>query len=161
MVVARYLGPLGARQMSTPESLIAQLFRVFPQRRSSRPAAPHASPECLAICAVLDAKTWAQVPPELVLEKSGALPLLSPDAYRAFIPAWLREGILDPKGDVATTVLINLRDDPNTNGFTRAEARAIIDTAKYIGTLNSWEPDDSLNAEAVTAIDRLWSEVEA
>ena len=148
--------------MRTAESLIEQLLRVFPQRQIDGPAAPHGCEECTAISAVLDSSTWPDLTSEFLETNAGALPLLTQDAYRAFLAAWLREGVLQPDSEVAAMVLINLGSEPDTTGFTRAEAGAIIDAAKYIGRSNFWGcRDDPMNAERVAAVEQVWSHVDA
>lgn len=148
--------------MRTAESVVEQLLRVFPQRQLKGPAAPHGCEECSALSAVLDSRTWSELTSEFLEENAGVLPLLTQDAYRAFLAAWLREGALKPDSDVGQMVLINLWSDPDTSGFTRAEARAIIDVARHIGTSNFWgRRNDPENAQKVAAVERIWSQVDA
>lgn len=147
--------------MRAPDTIIAQLLRVFPQRHVAGRTAPHECPECSSICAVLDDSTWSEVPRGFLQANPDVLPLLSPAAYRAFLPAWLREGVLDPSGEVAAMVLINLSDSPATDGFTHAEGRAIVDAARYIGETNFWGSTDPINSERVATVNRLWSNIDA
>jgi hypothetical protein len=85
------------------------------------------------------------------------LPLLSQEAYVAFLPAWLNEAIRNPDSSVGTMVLINLSSDPQTSGFTSEQAEVIVEVGRYLVAHNGWGEDDSANVEHLAAIEAAWS----
>jgi hypothetical protein len=89
------------------------------------------------------------------------LPLLSPEAYLAFLPAWLRQSALEPEGEVAGMLLVNLACDPDPTGFAREQRDAVIEVARFIVRNNSWGPGDPVNVKSLVAIERAWAEVVA
>ena len=75
--------------MHSAQVLEKMLLDVFPQRIVEGPIAPHDCEECLALREQLTGITWLDVPGQFVLANDGALPLLSPEAYLAYLPALL------------------------------------------------------------------------
>ena len=147
--------------MSKASEVEARLNAVFSQRIVAGVIASHDCEECEAIRRQLGGQTWESVPATFLDENDGALPLLSKDAYVAFLPAWLRRAVRDPKGPVANMLLVNLRTEPNTTGFTSEQASAIIDVARFIVAENGWPLDDPVNAESVAAIEQAWASTAA
>jgi hypothetical protein len=142
--------------MSNLPMLEARLFAAFPQVRVHGVIAPHECEECDALRQVLGPVTWDGVPPEFIRENDGALPLLSQEAYVTFLPAWLREALNDPSGFVAGQLLVNLRHEPRTNGFTREQSLVIVDVARFIANSNVWGRNDPVNVESLAAIESAW-----
>jgi len=129
---------------------------AFPARVVAGVITPHECPECDAIRKALSEKTWADIPDEFAEEFSGSLPLLSPDAYNAYLPIWLRCAVRNPCGDAAAMVLINVAADPHTEGFTASQAAAIIDVARCVTSTNDWGVDDEGNIESLAEIEAFW-----
>ena len=71
----------------------------------------------------------------------------------ADLPAWLHQAVLDPDGEVAECLLINLGDSPDTTGFTSEQAEAIIQLVRFVVLGNSFGPDDPENAQSIAAIE--------
>src|SRR5689334_13497245 len=113
--------------MDDSEPIIERLLSVFPQIIVGGRAAPHDCPECSALREQLSGIAWGQVPGEFIRENPDVLPLLSHEAYLAFLPAWLHQGTLEPDGEVAGYLLVNLGCRPDTTGFTAEQGEAIIE----------------------------------
>jgi hypothetical protein len=135
----------------------AELRLCFPQRLVSGVIAPHECEECSALREHLAPRTWSEVTDDFTEQYSGSLPLLSPDAYNAYLPAWLRAALHKPDGDVAGIILINLADEPPMKHFTQAQARALIRAARIFVTINPWGLDDPANVEGLAKVERVWS----
>jgi len=86
---------------------------------------------------VLDGHSWQEIPNTFAEEFSGSLPLLSPDAYNAYLPIWLRAAVENPDGEAAAMVSINLMNKPSKIGFTPTQALAIVLSVKFIAA-NNW-----------------------
>src|SRR5687768_10977159 len=128
--------------MPDTSKLEARLCAAFPERIVLGTIAPHQCEECNALRLQLQRITWSAVPSEFVKSNEGALPLLSQEAYVAFLPAWLRQALREPAGEVASMLLVNLRHEPQTSGFTAEQASVIVEVARFIATTNYWGPDD-------------------
>jgi hypothetical protein len=138
-----------------PAVLEKKLEQVFPATVVEGVIAPHDCVECDALQKRLASITWLQLPMEFVIENDDVLPLLSKEAYRAFLPAWLLASVRDPGGPNARILMVNLRRIPDTDGFTPSQAAAILETAKFIAQNSLFAPDDPLHVESLTEIERL------
>jgi len=148
-------------EMHSAETMVKMLFNAFPQRVVRGIVAPHDCEECSALRDQLTGVTWQDVPGDFVHANDGALPLLSHEAYVAFLPAWLRQAVLDPSGPAAGMVLINLHHKLDTIGFTRRQAKVIMEVARYVVHSGIWGPEDPGNVESLAEIERVWSSVAA
>jgi len=137
------------------------LLRAFPRRIVEGTIAPHDCVECDALRKQLTEITWVKVPTDFIRANDGCLPLLSHDAYVAFLPAWLRVAVREPDGPNASMLLVNLRQAPNTSGFTPPQAAAIIAAVQYITLHNAFGPSDPVNSESLASIRHLWSPLAA
>jgi hypothetical protein len=79
----------------------------------------------------------------------------------AFLPAWLRQAVRDPSGAAAGMVLINLHHKPDVSGFTRGQAKVIMEVARFVVDSSFWGPEDPGNVESLAEIERVWSSVAA
>ncbi len=147
--------------MHTTEAIERMLFSAFPQRTVQGVIAAHECEECSALCEQLSGVTWQDVPGEFIQLNDDVLPLLSHDAYLAFLPAWLRQGLLDPGGPVAGMLLVNLRQAPDTSGFTRDQAAVVNEVARFIADSNVFGAEDPVNVDSFSEIERVWSPVAA
>ena len=92
-------------------------------------------------------------------DNDGVLPLLSKEAYRAFLPAWLLAGVREPDGPNAAMLMVNLRSDPVTEGFTPDQAAGIIQAARFISENSAFGPKDPVHVESVAAVQRAWGHI--
>ena len=105
--------------------------------------------------------TWSCIPAEFVKANDDALPLLTQDAYQAFLPAWLLQAIREPSEGVAGMLLVNLRQQSRIEGFTPKQASTIIDVARFITANSFWGPVDPVNVDALAEIKAAWGRVAA
>ena len=132
------------------------LVQAFPARVVEGPIAPHECDECAAIRAALTGRTWIEVPDSVAEEFSGSLPLLTEDAYNAYLPVWLRAALNDSSCEAASMLLINLADEPPTTKFSREQARTILLVARTVVQQNYWGPEDEGNLINLRAIEAAW-----
>ena len=143
--------------MDTPGRLLSELQRLFPPVVVLEPAAPHKCLECDTLSKGLANRPWTEVPEKFVGENPDVLPLFSEDAYVAYLPAWLREGLLRPDEGTAGMVLVNLHSSPPVARFTPEQAQLIVEVAKEICSRSVWPPDDPVTLESLEAIARIWT----
>jgi hypothetical protein len=143
------------------QEAIEKLVSAFPRRVVAAVVALHNCPRCQALREQLTGRTWPEIPAEFIRDHSDVLPLLSHEAYLAFLPAWLQRGILEPDGDVAGMLLVNLGHKPDTSGFTPEQREAIIVAARFITQNDYWGPEDPENVKSLEAIERIWQETAA
>ncbi|MCQ9379496.1 DUF6714 family protein [Methyloversatilis sp. XJ19-49] len=136
--------------------VIDQLQAAFPQRRVVDVITPHECDECAAIRSALAGRTWSEVPSSFAEEYCGSLPLLSPDAYNAYLPVWLRAAVENPDGDAAAMVPINLADEPIKEAFTPEQVDALIAVVEYVATHNVFGSDDPINLEKLAKVQSEW-----
>jgi hypothetical protein len=150
---------LGCTLMVDVTAIEAMLFEAFPQRVVENVREGCNCDECRALKTQLKGITWKDVPREFIRRNDGALPLLSHDAYLAFLPAWLRQGILEPDGPNARMLLVNLQHEPDTRGFTSQQAAAIIEAAQFMVMSNKFWMEEPENMEDIAEIKRVWSPI--
>jgi hypothetical protein len=141
--------------MDDQARLLAELQRVFPPIVVPERATPHVCRECDDIANALAQRNWTEVPASFLAANCDVLPLLSEAAYVAYLPAWLREGLLHPDEGVATMLFINLSNSPPTGRFTQEQGKVILSVAKAMADASMWS-DDARRREEVEAIERIW-----
>jgi hypothetical protein len=141
------------------EAIVGKLIDVFPRRVVAGQVAPHDCPECRELRVQLTGIAWPDVPGEFVRDRPDVLPLLSPEAYLTFLPAWLRQGIVQPDGEVAGMLLVNLECHSDTTSFTVEQREAVIEVARFIVRNDYWGPEDPGNVKSAVAIERKWTDV--
>lgn len=147
--------------MRSGYAIVERLMSTFPQRTVEGEIVPHDCAECSMIRKQLAGASWQEIPSEFMRENPDVLPLLSREAYVAYLPAWLRQGVLDPNGEVAGMLLVHLRSSPRVARFSSEQMATIIGVAKFIAENNIFGPEDPVNGQSVAEIERLWSAVTA
>ena len=142
--------------MDAQAHLLQELQRVFPPIVVPGRAAPHVCPECDEISQALANRAWTEIPRDFLFRNPDVLPLLSEDAYVAYLPAWLREGLLSPDEGVAASLIVNLHSTPPVARFTSEQARVILVLAKTLLAANMWPDDDPTDLESIDAVERTW-----
>lgn len=140
------------------EDLLQALRAAFPARVVRHAITSHECAECAAIQKALRGQTWHAIPSDFAETFSGSLPLLSPDAYNAFLPVWLRAAIEQPDSEAAAMVTINVGHAPSKFAFTSAQATVVVDTVEYVARNNMWGADDDGNVQLVAAVRAQWSD---
>ena len=146
--------------MNNSVALETLLFEAFPQCVVEGTLAPHDCEECNALKEQLTGATWSQVPADFIRANDDVLPLLSPEAYSAFLPAWLRLSVQEPDGPSAAMLLVNLQS-ADTSRFTSRQATAIVEVAQYITVHSAFGPADPVNTESLARSRLAWSQVAA
>ena len=137
--------------------VLEAVYAAFPPRVVLGVITPHECEECAAIRQALEGRTWHEISPSFAEEFSGSLPLLSPDAYNAFLPVWLRAAIEKPDGEAAAMVSINLGNEPSKFAFTPSQALALVAAVEHVAATNGWGAEDEGNIEHLAAVRAYWS----
>ena len=143
--------------MDTLAQIEAQLLQVFPAFVVRGTITPHTCEECVAIRSYLSTRSWTEVSDEFTEKYSGSLPLLSPEAYHMYLPAWLRAAARSPDGETARMLLYNLPDEPAVALFTKDQAAAVLSVARHVASSNLWGENDPGNVEQLAKIEEAWS----
>jgi hypothetical protein len=143
--------------MDVDPNLLEEMRRLFPSLVPSGRAAPHKCEECDIVSEGLAKRPWTDVPQDFIAGNPDVLPLLSQDAYVAYLPAWLREGLHRPDEGAAAMVLISLSGTAPVERFTRTQALLVVRIANAIHSRSIWPADDPVFLERLDAIARLWT----
>lgn len=146
--------------MSRQKELLAHLLDAFPPKVFCGEVVPHDCPAHPELRTVLSGATWWSVPASFVQKHSGALALLTKEAYKAFLPAWLGEAISNPAGESASFLMRNLREGGFAPDFSQQESYAVIQVVKWIAEKNGVDPDDHSGNESVAGILQKWGQTD-
>ncbi|XZG69536.1 hypothetical protein ACTSKR_12870 [Chitinibacteraceae bacterium HSL-7] len=138
------------------EEVLKALYLAFPPRVVEGVITPHECEECAAMRRALAGHTWHELPSAFAQAYADSLPLLSPDAFHAFLPVWLRAAIESPDSEAAAMVAIHLGDAPSMSGFSRAQAEVIIQAMAYVAANNLWGENDQDNIAQLAAVRAHW-----
>ena len=108
------------------------LNKVFPKFKVSGEVAHHDCAECANLEKDLKDKAWSDLENDFLKENYDALPLLSSEAFSAFVPAWLRYSLTNPYDEVSEYLFIHLGNMPKTCRFSREQARVILEIVDYL-----------------------------
>jgi hypothetical protein len=142
--------------MSRQKELIAHLLDAFPPKAFHGEVVAHNCPECAEIRATLGGATWWSIPGHFIQQHARHLPLLTKDAYKAFLPAWMCEAVSDPTGETAALLMANLKEGTFAPDFSQQESYAVVQVANWIAERNGFGADDSM-----TRIIQTWEGREA
>lgn len=87
---------------------IKEAFERVPLPKSWRDIAPHDCPECNELAEALFGHHYQTIAPTVIDGLFEALPLLSPEALRHYLPAWLLRGLENPGGDILEFTIYHL-----------------------------------------------------
>ena len=118
--------------------------------------APHQCEDCATIRSALSGLAWTEVPDSFAEEFSDSLPLLTEEAYNAYLPVWLRAALANPSGDAATMLLISLANHPPTTFFNRRQVQTVIKVARSVVAQSCWGWKDEGNIADLKAIEVAW-----
>ena len=141
--------------MLTAAEIKSLLIDAFPSRTVDGPIAPHDCEECERLRDHLTGISWISVPDTFPIDNPWALPLLTPEAYTAYLPAWLRASITVPESDLAMALLVNLEAAETALGFTPNQVATILETARYLVEMGKFGPD-VVAIEQLTNIETIW-----
>jgi hypothetical protein len=82
----------------TEAELVQAIRAVFPPGRPLSPAdtIAHACEECQGVSSTFAERRWPELPADLIDAHHDSLPLLTPEAYREFLPAYMIRGLERP-----------------------------------------------------------------
>lgn len=139
------------------QDLTANLFAAFPPKLFQGTAAAHDCDECAALRSKLQGSSWTLLTTQFVDENADVLPLLTPEAYTAYLPAWLLRAIEDPDSEGAAMLMVNLTMDcHNAAVFTPEQRKAIVAIAEWVCETNVFGPQDPVNKETIQSVRELW-----
>lgn len=141
--------------MTSQQALAAELQRAFPPEPFRGVAAAHSCLECDEIRHYLTGKSWRDLDEEHLF--SIALPLLTPEGYRAFLPAWLWHGLHDPEASPAVLALINMQATEHTEAFSPRERALLVQCAQHIHASDPFAREDQESIERLHQIQERWS----
>jgi hypothetical protein len=99
----------------------------------------HECEECVGVRATFLGRHWSTISTADIARHYDSLPLLTPDAYRCYLAAYLKYGIREPAGAVAEFLVYSLdpehQDRFDKGGFTREQAAVVLRVAEYIAAL--------------------------
>ena len=87
----------------------------------------------------------------------GILPLLTPEAYCAFLPAWIGRGLEDPEGGVATMALINMESSDHVDRFTALQRAVLVECAQYIHRSDPFRVQDEESIREIEIVRVRWT----
>ncbi|HEX4227211.1 MAG TPA: DUF6714 family protein [Bryobacteraceae bacterium] len=122
--------------------------------------------DALDLAVNLKGKTWSAVPQDFVDRHAGDLPLLSPRAFAAFLPAWLDGALVDThnESDVRDHVVFVFapfqNDQPWSKAFRRSrllclDADQIRVIRGFLTFISNTDPSSFLRACALDALTEL------
>lgn len=129
---------------------------MFPPYAPEGPIAPHECEECSKIRAQLDGCSWLEIPAGYVEEHEGVLPLLSEQALHAFLPAWLRQAMLHPAGNVPGMIMVHLAARGPSTHFSHAQVHAVASAAQAIAEGSAYGMDE-VDRESLAAVLAVWN----
>lgn len=132
--------------MSDVEEVIRQIRLAFPSEPYREMVTSCDCDECTEVDRCLEGRRWDEVSGEVVDAQFGSLPLLSPPAFQAFLPAWLLRSLdqLDARfSDVREWTLFSL-------GVYQSEDDRPEDQRKRMTRLV--EREERFSADQITAV---------
>lgn len=141
--------------MTSLQALTEEMQQTFSSEPFQGISAAHDCPECDEIRNYLAGKSWRDLDEEHLF--SIALPLLTPEGYRAFLPAWLWHGLHDPQSSPADLALINMEHARHAKVFSPGERALLVRCAQYINSRDPFAREDQESIDRLRQIQRLWS----
>lgn len=142
--------------MSRQKELIAHLLDAFPPKAFHGGVVADNCPECAEILATFGGATWWSIPCHFIRKHADHLPLLTKEAYKAFLPAWMCEAVSEPTGKTAALLMVNLGEGSFAPDFSQQESYAVVQVANWIAEKNGSGAEDSM-----TSIMQKWEGREA
>jgi hypothetical protein len=134
-----------------------KLQDAFPYEPFQGEVAAHDCEECLMLRAELTGKSWEELSSDFLRENDDCLPLLTPAAYHAFLPAWLNFGLSNPEGGPAVMALINMSSTTPSELFSTEQRCALVQAADFIHEADPFSRQDAESIERLVAVRSHWS----
>jgi hypothetical protein len=144
--------------MSELETLTNELFRSFPAGLFQGNAVEHDCEECLEIRSALERRTWPLISAHFVDAHADSLPLLTREAFIAFLPAWLLRALQKPDGEVAGMLLVNLRGSTAATAFTPDQRSLVTRIVQWITANDGFGIVDPVNIDTREQVRTIWGD---
>ena len=147
--------------MRNTQTYLDSLNSAFPDLKVLGEVAHHDCAECASLRKALNDKVWSELDTDFLRDNYDALPLLTSEAFNAFIAAWLRYALSNSPDEVSEYLLIHLSNVPKTNRFTKHQAKVLLGIVDF---LYEKMPEFDLDEETVIdqqKIHRVWQSVAA
>ena len=145
------------RSVTSTADLLFALEKLFVPEPFPGIAAEHECLECEAIRSTFARKAWTELSHFHLTEHDGALPLLTPDAYQAFFPAWIRAALEDPEGSIATMALIDMEATDLQSVFSPEQRRFLVECAMKIHGGDTFAIQDAECIKRIQNICTRWA----
>jgi hypothetical protein len=133
------------------DAYIERLYRAFAKapRPAAREITPHRCHECDEVSARLAPHAFDQVPAEDMYWLGDSLPLLSPKAFRYYLPSFVAFCLRHPESSAEAVINYNLAPSPTLDEgerdrfayFAPEEREAIAEFVEHRARLEEGEPD--------------------
>ena len=138
------------------QSLVAELRLAFHGSPFQGVAAAHDCLECDELRHFLKGKSWRDLDSEALWEIE--LALLTPEAYHAFLPAWLWHGLHDPESAHAAMALINMQATDHMGAFSTQERNLLVRCAQFINASDPFASEDSESIARLRQVEERWGQ---
>jgi hypothetical protein len=105
------------------------------------PIAPHQCGECARIEADFHGKCWSEVSLDTLKYHFDSLPLLSPEAFKYYLPAFMLGAIADPESNLPEFLMYSLLPNQLARRercrFSAEQEQAIVEFARWM----AWSPE--------------------
>ena len=140
----------------TASDVAAEIRASFQLENSPSSVVMHNCDECVRLALDLGEKRWDQLQVDVLNYHGDSLPLLSPEAFRYFLPAYLLEALRSPEGIMPMHVMFALQPGRlrrrEESQFSPNEERAIRSFLQFMKA----ERADEFRAETERALE-YWS----
>ena len=143
-------------QIPTSANYKKDLARAFPAERFRGLVAAHDCKECDEIRAKFSNRAWTDISTVDLAEYDDVLPLLTPEAYCAFLPAWIYQALDDPEGGPATMALINMENSEHVVSFSHAQRSILIECVQWIHQADPFRTQDEESTGELTNLVKRW-----
>lgn len=140
------------------DELVEGIHHLFPDAKCHGRTVLRSPDTGMVIENYLKGRSWLDVDRDFVEEFDGALSLATDEAFRCFLPAWLRWCVPEPEGTAAWVLLGELEVDRDLSQFSEAQRQLVCEIAEYLvdaGALGRSEVKGERD-ELLLHINRLW-----
>ncbi len=136
------------------QKLIGRIVEAFEAEDtlSFEEVTPHRCEECDELAVNLDGLSPLEVQLDLLYHHRWDLPLLSEEAKRYYLPAWMLASIQEPDSDFTDALVMNLDSDHRNGGYSEVQKSVVLDYLRYIRDRGS-----HLDDHAIERAERRWT----
>ena len=108
--------------------------------------------ECDQLAGDLEGFSPLELPFDLLSHHRWDLPLLSEEAKRYYLPAWMLASIQEPDSDFTDALLMNFDSDHRNEGYSEIQKAVILEYLRYIRDRGS-----NLDEHAIQSAEERWT----